>query len=138
MNKWHDYFMNVAWETSLLSYANRLQVGSVAVRDRRIVCCGYNGTAPGRDNSCEDEDGNTKEEVLHSEQNLISFSAREGISLKDCSLYITHSPCIKCASLILAAGFKEVFYAEDYRSSEGIWYLRESGLQVTKLFKEEE
>jgi dCMP deaminase len=131
LDKWHTYFFNVAAETAKLSYATRLKVGAVAVRDRRIVCCGFNGTAPGRPNVCE-KDNVTLDETLHAEQNLISYAARHGISLEHCTLYLTHAPCLKCASMILSCGFSKVFFVEEYRSADGIEYLRSAGITIIK------
>ncbi len=137
MNKWDNYFINVAYETAKLSYATRLKVGAVAVIDRRIICCGFNGTAPGRENSCE-INNLTKDETLHAEQNLISFAAREGIKLKSAVVYLTHSPCLKCASMLLSAGISGVYYAEKYRSQEGVEYLLDSGIDVIELIYNKE
>ena len=136
MSQWNRYFARVAFNTADLSYAVRLKVGAVAERDNRIICCGYNGSAPGRNNTCEYEEGGelkTKSEVIHAEQNLIAFAAKEGISLKGANLYITHSPCIMCAPLILAAGFSKVFYVHEYRSNQGINFLIESKIPVVQL-----
>lgn len=123
--------MTVAHETAKLSHAVRLKVGAVAVRDKRIVCCGFNGTAPGRPNECE-KDNVTLEETLHSEQNLISYAARHGIPLEGCSLYLTHAPCLKCASMILSSGFTKIYYDEEYRMTDGIDYLRSAGITIIK------
>ncbi len=130
--RWHNYFMNVAYETAKLSYATRLKVGSVAVRDRRIVCCGFNGTSPGEDNCCEDENGFTKPNVIHSEDNLIRFANRDGIDLSSCDIYITHSPCVGCAAKLIEAKFRKVFYCEDYRSKDGILLLQGAGVEIIK------
>lgn len=133
MNRWNNYFIGVAKLTADLSHCVRLKVGAVAVRDRRIISCGYNGMPAGADNCCEDNnyfDVNTqeyitvtKEEVSHAEENLITFSARNGISLLGASLYITHAPCIHCAKLARNAGFKEVIYSQLYRDDSGLKYL---------------
>lgn len=131
--------MNVAHETATLSHATRLKVGAVAVRDRRIVCCGYNGTAPKRPNSCEDNQNGvlvTKDEVIHAECNLICYSAKNGISLENCSLYISHMPCIRCSIMISAAGFSSVYYDHPYRDDSGVRYLEESGIVVKNLQKQ--
>jgi len=110
--KFHHYFMDVARRTALLSYGRRLKVGCVAVRDRRIICCGYNGTGPGEDNNCEFElEGGvlvTKPTVRHAEINMIEFAKSHNISLLDASLYITHEPCEPCAIEVVDAGIIEV------------------------------
>lgn len=139
MSKWDRFFINVADETAKLSHAVRLKVGAVAVRDRRIICCGFNGTAPGRDNCCEyhrDGELTTKDEVVHAEANLICHAAKHGISLKDTMLYITHAPCLSCATLVSASGITKVMYKDDYRRLDGVIYLNESGITTTKWSNE--
>ena len=115
-NKFDHYFMKIAKLTAELSHAKRLQVGSVLVRDNRILLCGYNGMPEGMDNVCEDEDGHTKSEVLHSEENLILYAAKKGIQLEGSKLYITHYPCSKCSNLIIGSGIRTIIYAEEYHS----------------------
>ena len=107
-------------------------MGAVAVRDRRIVCCGFNGTSPGEDNCCEDENGFTKTNVIHAEDNLIRFANRDKIDLSSCDIYITHSPCSGCATKLIEAKFRKVFYSEDYRSRDGILLLQDAGVEIIK------
>lgn len=52
--KFIDYYMEIAEATAQLSYAKRLKVGTVVVRDQKILATGYNGTPTGWDNDCED------------------------------------------------------------------------------------
>ena len=132
MNKWDKYFAEVALRTADLSYAKRLQVGAVAVRDRRIVCVGFNGTPPGEDNICEDENFVTKPNVIHAEDNLVRFAKMNDIYLIGCDLYVTHSPCENCASIIIDNGFLSVVYINEYRSNTGIIKLKENNILVRK------
>lgn len=117
------YFMAVAQSTAGLSYAKKLQVGAVAVRDSRIICVGYNGTPPKFPNACEDAEGKTLDTVIHAEENLILYASKNGIALKGAILYITHSPCLHCARAIYGAGFIEVIYGEAYKNSHGLDFL---------------
>lgn len=126
-NKWDDYFMDVALRTSQLSYAKRLQVGSVAVKHNRIILCGFNGTPAGDDNNCEhliNGELKTKPNVLHSEENLILFAANHGISLNGSAIYITHAPCLNCSRLIYGSGIIRVVYKNVYRDSAGLDFLQ--------------
>jgi dCMP deaminase len=140
MTKWDEYFINVAKLTSKLSYCTRLKVGAVAVKDKRIICNGYNGTPAGTDNCCEEwiEDGDigsgwkTKLETSHAEENLISYSAKNGISLDGATLYLTHSPCIQCAKLIKNSGINKVIYSEEYRDDSGMQYLKKLNVEIEK------
>ena len=136
-NRWDNYFMDLAVRSAQMSYCERLKVGAVAVRFRRPILTGWNGTSPGEDNCCEEtnkeraEDGMsmiyskvTKQEVNHAERNLIEFAAAEGISLRGCTLYITHAPCIECAKSIRNSGIAEVVWKDVYRSTDGLDHLK--------------
>ena len=96
------------------SYCKRRQVGALVVKDKMIISDGYNGTPSGFENVCE-EDGVTKPYVLHAEANAITKLARSSNNSDGSTLYVTASPCIECAKLIIQAGIKRVVYAEKYR-----------------------
>ena len=85
-----------------------------------IISDGYNGTPSGFENVCEDEQGVTKPYVLHAEANAITKLARSNNNSDGATIYITASPCIECAKLIIQAGIKRVVYAEKYRLDDGI------------------
>ena len=125
-------FMKVAYIFSELSKAKRLKVGAIAVKDDRILSIGYNGTPSGFDNSCEDENGNTKIEVLHAEANCIAKLAKSNESSEGAIIFVTHSPCIECAKQIYVAGIKEVYYDIEYRDDSGIKLLRKLGSKIEK------
>lgn len=114
------------------SYCTRRKVGALIVKDRMIISDGYNGTPSGFENVCEDENGVTKPYVLHAEANAITKVARSGNSSLGATLYVTASPCIECAKLIIQAGISRVVYSEDYRSSDGLELLRRAGVEVEK------
>lgn len=119
-----NFFMDEAFHYSSRSKAKRLQVGAVFVRDGRAILQGFNGTLPKTSNECEDQYGKTKPTVLHAERNGICYAAKKGIPLEGADVFVTHSPCPVCASLIAAAGIRTVFYRHDYRDTEGIDFLR--------------
>lgn len=114
------------------SYCARRQVGALIVKDRMIISDGYNGTPSGFENVCEDENGVTKPYVLHAEANAITKVAKSGNSSLGATMYVTASPCIECAKLIIQAGIRRVVYSEDYRSSDGLDLLRRAGVEVEK------
>lgn len=111
------------------SYCKRRQVGALVVKDKRIISDGYNGTPSGFENVCEDNDV-TKPYVLHAEANAITKLARSHNSSEGATLYITASPCIECAKLIIQSGIKRVIYSEQYRLDEGINLLKKAGIEV--------
>ena len=149
-----------------LSSAKRLHVGCVIVKDNTIIGIGYNGMPSGWDNDCEEteyvlkeecqhtawrmkERGynetshgwtkiHSKKEVLHAETNAIAKVARSTNSTEGAALFVTHAPCLDCAKIIHQAGIKEVYYQNDYRTEEGVYFLEKCGIDVSKLDKLEE
>jgi dCMP deaminase len=140
--KFIDYYMKIAEVTSNLSYAKRLQVGAVIVKDNQILATGYNGMPSGWENICEDHftminnngerfiETKTKPEVLHAESNALMKVAQSTESSKDSTLFCTHAPCIECAKLIYQSGISTVYYKEEYRNDQGLKFLRLSGVNV--------
>lgn len=155
--KYDKYFLTRCAEAAGMSYCKKLQVGAVAVRDNRTILDGWNGTVPGQDNCCEEPTEcpkcgellqpdpycilcagtsvvkKTKPTVIHAERNIIFYAARKGISLEGATMYITHRPCIGCAQAMAAAGITRVIYAEDYKTAEGIDFLKELKINVKKV-----
>ena len=115
------------------SYCVRRQVGALVVKDKMIISDGYNGTPSGFENICENEDGVTYPYVLHAEANAITKLARSSNNSDGSTLYVTASPCIECAKLIIQAGIKRVVYAEKYRLTDGIDLLKKAGVEVEFL-----
>jgi dCMP deaminase len=141
--KFVDYYMKVAQLTSTLSYAKRLQVGSVIVKGNKILATGYNGMPSGWDNTCEtteivelDEKFMkqlvTKQEVLHSETNAIAKVSASTESSEGATMFCTHAPCINCAKLIYQSGINSLYYRDTYRDTAGITFLESSGVSVIK------
>ena len=157
-------YMRTAEIFAELSHARRLHVGAIVVKEDRIISIGYNGMPAGWDNNCEDkeymdrgaggwlspdeiemqwplEDENgryklkTKAEVLHAESNALAKLARSSESGLGADLFVTHSPCLDCAKLIYQSGIKRVYFGTAYRSSQGIEFLRASGVDVKQIEK---
>lgn len=114
------------------SYCKRRQVGALVVKDKMIISDGYNGTPSGFENICEENDI-TKPYVLHAEANAITKLARSSNNSDGSTLYVTASPCIECAKLIIQAGIKRVVYAEKYRLNDGIQLMESAGIKVEFL-----
>ena len=115
------------------SYCTRRQVGALVVKNNMIISDGYNGTPSGFENICEDDNGVTKPYVLHAEANAITKLARSNNNSDGATIYITASPCIECAKLIIQAGIKRVVYGEKYRLMDGIELLERAGIEVVYL-----
>lgn len=114
------------------SYCKRRKVGALIVKDDSIISDGYNGTPSGFENECECG-GKTKPYVLHAEANAITKLAKDTRSSLGATLYVTMSPCIECAKLIIQAGIKRVVYDEEYRDTSGIDLLRCAGVKVSNM-----
>ena len=119
------------------SYCQRRKVGALVVKNKMIISDGYNGTPSGFENVCETEDNVTKPYVLHAEANAITKLARSENNSDGATLYVTASPCIECAKLIIQAGIKRVVYGEKYRLEDGINLLKRAGIDVIYLIPDE-
>lgn len=115
------------------SYCQRRQVGALVVKEGMIISDGYNGTPSGFENVCEDDNNVTKPYVLHAEANAITKLARSSNNSDGATIYITASPCIECAKLIIQAGIRRVVYGEKYRLTDGIDLLERAGIETTYL-----
>lgn len=122
---WDTYFMKIAEVVATRSNCSRRQVAAVIVKDNHILSTGYNGTPRGVRNcfagGCPRCSGNVAsgkklEECLcvHAEQNAITQAAYYGVAVSGASIYVTISPCLTCAKLIINAGITEVVYGGDY------------------------
>ena len=115
------------------SYCKRRQVGAIVVKDNMIISHGHTGTPSGFENCCEDANNVTMPYVLHAEANAITKLARSSNNSEGATLYVTASPCIECAKLIIQAGIKRVVYGELYRLEDGINLLKKAGIEVEYL-----
>lgn len=154
--RYKNAYYNIAKEISLLSYANRLKVGAIIVKDNRIISIGFNGTPPNWDNECEKELKSyderatyferedwkynketkqytrlkTKPEVIHAEMNALHKLASSNESGNNASMFCTHSPCMECAKGVVMSGIKNFYYIDKYRSDDGLFFLQKSGVNI--------
>ena len=98
-----------------------------------IISDGYNGTPEGFENICEEENNTTKPYVLHAEANAITKVAKSHNSSEGSTLYVTDSPCIECAKLIIQAGINRVVYSRKYRIIDGLDLLERADIEVDQL-----
>lgn len=125
-----ERYLRMARIWSENSYCERRRVGALIVKGQSIISDGYNGTPSGFENICEDENGHTKAYVLHAEANAITKVAKSSNSSEGATLYVTASPCIECAKLIIQAGIRRVVYSELYRYCDGIELLKKARIEV--------
>ena len=133
MEKFDKAYLEMAAVWARNSYCKRRQVGALIGKDRMIISDGYNGTPSGFENVCEDENGVTKPYVLHAEANAITKVAKSGNSSEGATLYVTASPCVECAKLIIQAGIRRVVYTDAYRLTDGVDLLRRAGIEIEQV-----
>lgn len=119
---WKEYFMEITELVASRSTCDRAWVGCILVNDdNRIVSSGYNGSVSGNPH-CDDV-GHTMRgghciATIHAEMNALLYCAKEGISVKGCSAYVTHFPCLNCTKALIQAGIKYIYYTDNYRVDE--------------------
>jgi len=126
--RYSSLWMNIASVTALESSATRRKVGCVVVTQSMGLYTGYNGVIGGC-NECENDDGLTKDEVIHAEQNAFDKMLREGVSSKGSILYVTLAPCIECAKRIVNSGIRAVYYRDEYHTTSGIDFIARHGIE---------
>ena len=126
-------YMRMATIWAENSYCQRRKVGALIVKNKMIISDGYNGPPSGFENVCEDNHNLTIPYVLHAEANAITKIARSSNSSEGATLYVTASPCIECAKLIIQAGIKRVVYAEKYRLEDGLELLRRANIELVYI-----
>ena len=119
------------------SYCRRRKVGALIVKNKMIISDGYNGTPSGFENICEDENNVTKPYVLHAEANAITKITHSSNGSDRATMYITDSPCIECAKLIIQSGIKRVVFCKKYRLDEGANLLKRVNIEVVYIDYEE-
>jgi len=130
---WDEYFMSIALLASCRSPCERLHVGSVIVKNNRIISMGYNGFICGAPHISRIQD-NHEQSIIHSEINAISDCAKRGTSLDGATIYITHYPCINCFRSIAASNIKEIIYLNNYNNNSIVEELaNDSGIKMIKL-----
>lgn len=121
--------MQVARVISGRATCSRLHVGAVLTRDGRVIATGWNGAPAGLPHCVHDGSETRCTRAVHAERNVVGFAARHGIATAGTTLYLTHAPCLDCASVLVAAGVVRVVFGERYRSDSGVTYFREAGIE---------
>ena len=130
---WDEYFMSIAVLASQRSPCKRLNVGSVIVKNNRLISMGYNGFIPGAPHISRVQD-NHEQSIIHSEVNAITDCAKRGASLEDAKIYVTHYPCINCFRSIAACGIKEIIFLNDYNNNPIVQELaNDASIVINKL-----
>jgi len=124
---WHQYFLTITRNVAERSTCTRAKVGAVIVRDKNILATGYNGAPAGMphciDSGClvytsHTPTGEVEENcfrTIHAEINAIAQAAKNGASIRDADIYITHTPCIHCVKVLINTGIKRIFYEREYK-----------------------
>lgn len=125
-----DMFIEMLSIVEKRSVCSRKHVAAILVKDHRPVSFGYNGPPSGIDHCCSKDDSECKG-AIHAEMNAIAFAAKHGLSLEGTTLYVSMSPCLKCAQVILNSGISRVVYRDSYRDPSGTLLLQQY-LEVVK------
>ena len=116
---WDQYFMTQAVLLSTRSTCERLAVGAILVRDKRIIAGGYNGSVSG-DTHCIDEGcylvDNHCVRTIHAEMNAVLQCAKFGVASADAEIYVTDFPCLQCTKMLLQAGIRKIYYLRNYHN----------------------
>jgi dCMP deaminase len=131
---WDQYFMSIAVLASGRSPCQRLHVGSVIVKDNRLISMGYNGFLSGAPHVSIVKD-NHEQAIVHSEINAITDCAKRGVQVSNASIYITHFPCLNCFRTIASSNIKEIVYLNDYNNDEIVWQLAEDSNIIIRQYK---
>ena len=133
---WDEYFMELAQVVAKRSTCNRRSVGTVLVRDKRILTTGYNGSPSGlphcTDVGCLIVDGHCVR-AIHAGQNAIIQAALHGINLRGATCYVTSSPCVHCAKMLIAAGIERIVYMDSYTEEIGFEMARQAGVKMERF-----
>lgn len=126
-------YMKCAEAFAECSVGKRLKVGSVIVKNNRIISCGYNALPEHLNGSLEDENGSTKQEVRHSEKSALMGLIKSNESAVGATLFCTHACCKFCSIDIVDAGITKFVYKYEYRSDEGLKHLIDCGVMIEKI-----
>lgn len=118
---WNQYFMLQAVLLSLRSTCERLSVGAILVRDKRVIAGGYNGAVSGDDHcidvGCYVVDGHCLR-TIHAEMNAVLQCSKFGIPTDGAEIYVTDFPCLQCTKSLLQAGIKKIYYMRNYHNND--------------------
>jgi len=140
---WHQYFLTITRNVAERSTCTRAKVGAVIVRDKNILATGYNGAPAGMphciDSGClvytsHTPTGEVEENcfrTIHAEINAIAQAAKNGASIRDADIYITHTPCIHCVKVLINTGIKRIFYEREYKRATIEELLRGANIELT-------
>lgn len=141
----NEKFMKIALEEAKNANCVKGKVGAVIVLNEEILGKGNNsvpnGCIPCTEDTCLRKKHSLKSgerqeicRVVHAEQNAILNALKNGYDLSDSTIYVTKSPCMICAKLIINVGIKSVIYANKYPDEEAFKILKEAGVK-TKYFE---
>lgn len=135
-----DIYMDLAKNLALKSHCIKRNVGAVLTKDTRIISIGYNGPPKGTHNcdeewpehGCERDSKGSCSLALHAEENAILYAVNNRTSVEGATLYVTLSPCISCARLILGSKISKVIYLDSYADYKGL--SKDEGVEFLKKF----
>ena len=139
---WHQYFLTITRDVAERSTCSRAKVGATIVRDKSILATGYNGAPSGMPHCTEvgclvyrsQTPGGDFEEncyrTIHAEINAIAQAARNGTSIKEADIYITHSPCVHCLKTLVNTGIRAIYYEKPYKLDTVADIIEHTGVEL--------
>lgn len=130
--KWDKMYMDIALTVGEKSKCPRKKVGCCILLESGLLATGINGYPEGKEEQWT-EGSLPNPSVTHAELNAMGKLLEEGVSCKNATVYVTLSPCLECAKLLVRAKVKRVVFLETYRCEEGLKYLRKYGVLVEQM-----
>jgi dCMP deaminase len=148
--KLDNIFMELAINIARRSHCVKRHVGAVLTKETRIISIGYNGPPAGTHNcdeewpeaGCERDSRGSCSLALHAEQNALMYAVKNNTNVEGSTIYLTLTPCLACARMILSMGIKRVIYLYSYAEykglpkDEGIDFLERFGVETQKFTDE--
>lgn len=126
------WLLAIAHAAAVRGTCERLYVGAVAARDGQLLAAGYNGAPAGMPH-CIHKDLEPCARAIHAEVNVIASAAKYGVPLNGAELFVTHSPCLSCAGLLINAGIVRVVFDQPFRDTSGLLLLKQAGIGVDRV-----
>lgn len=127
-------FMDMAERFGYTSTAQRLKVGAILYKNGGLISLGCNGQPPAwHTEVCEDDEGNTLPTVRHAEEACLAKLYLSTETSEGAEMFVSHSPCQQCSLKIVTAKIKKVYYRHEYRTTEGLDYLKTNGVKVEQI-----
>lgn len=133
----HTCFLQIAAVMATRGTCLRAKVGCVLSRGNRLLVTGYVGSRPGEphclDEGCVIGETGGCVRTQHAEMNALQWARDLGVDVRGSTAYVTLSPCLQCASELVASGVVAIYYLTEYRKAEHLETYRKIGITVAQI-----